>query len=70
MNTENYYKDKYNPSKAWGVTKLKGGYYLKQYIKGKQMGRGVKTSKSYLNQVGILEFDKIDNIAKHGGGLI
>ena len=70
MNNRNYYKDRYNPSKVWEVTKLKGGYYLKQYIKGKQMGRGVKTSKSYLNQVGILEFDKIDNIAKHGGGLV
>nr|DAF72354.1 MAG TPA: hypothetical protein [Caudoviricetes sp.] len=50
------YQDKYNPCKTWEVTKLKGGYYLKQFIKGKQFGSGIKTSKKYLKEVGILDF--------------
>ena len=62
MDNRNYYIDRYNPCKVWEVTKLKGGYYLRQYIKGKQMCRGVKVSKSYLKQVGILGFDKIESI--------
>ena len=35
-----YYKDRYNDNKVWEVVKLSGGYYLRQYICGKQFGRG------------------------------
>ena len=35
-----YYKDRYNDNKVWEVVKLRGGYYLRQYICGKQFGRG------------------------------
>nr|DAG17557.1 MAG TPA: hypothetical protein [Bacteriophage sp.] len=53
------YQDPYNPIKTWEITKLKGGYYLRQFIKGKQFGRGIKTTKSYLEQIGIFNMDCI-----------
>ena len=43
--------DKYNSSKEWEVIKLSGGYYLKQYIKGKQFGRGFRTTKKYIESI-------------------
>lgn len=55
-----YYLDRYNFRKIWEVSKLKGGYYLRQYINGKQFGKGFKTSKKYIEQVGIFDFDKVD----------
>lgn len=33
-----FYQDRWNPDKTWEVVKLVGGYYLRQYIKGKQFG--------------------------------
>lgn len=44
-------KDKYNDFKEWEIIKLSGGYYLKEYIKGKQFGRGFKTSKKYIENI-------------------
>ena len=44
------FKDKYNDYKEWEIIKLNGGYYLKQYIKGKQFGRGFKTSKKWIEK--------------------
>ncbi|SKA08781.1 hypothetical protein SAMN02745174_02512 [Cetobacterium ceti] len=41
-------QDKYNPIKTWEITKLKGGYYLKQFISGKQFGSGIRTTKKWL----------------------
>lgn len=32
--------------KVWEVVKLDGGYYLRQYVSGKQFGRGLRTAKS------------------------
>ena len=32
-----------------------GGYYLRQYISGRQHGRGIRTTKNYLEQIGILD---------------
>ena len=43
--------DKYNSSKEWEVIKLSGGYYLKQYVKGKQFGRGFRTTKKYIESI-------------------
>ena len=43
--------DKYNSSKEWEIIKLSGGYYLKQYIRGKQFGRGFRTSKRYIENI-------------------
>lgn len=54
-----FYKDTYNPFKKWEVVTLKGGYYVRQYIKGVQFGRGVKTSKKFLNNVGILKMEEV-----------
>ena len=55
-----YYLDRYNHFKIWEVSKLKGGYYLRQYIHGKQFGKGLKTSRKYIKRIGILDFDKVD----------
>ena len=48
------YQDPYN-NKIWEVIKLNGGYYLKQFIKGKQFGRGLRTTKKNLEKMGILK---------------
>lgn len=39
------------------VIKMKGGYYLKQYINGRQFGRGIRTSKKYISSIGIFDFE-------------
>ena len=44
-------KDKYNDSKSWEIIKLSGGYYLKQYICGKQFGRGIRTTKKFIMHI-------------------
>lgn len=44
-------KDRYNDFKEWEIIKLSGGYYLKQYIRGKQFGRGFRTSKRYIESI-------------------
>lgn len=57
-----FYQDKYNNHKIWEVVKLSGGYYLKQYINGKQFGRGIRTTKKYIQKIGIFEFKPIGMI--------
>ena len=57
-----FYRDKWNPDKTWEVAKLVGGYYLRQYIKGNQFGRGVKTSKKFIESIGIFGFEKVSGI--------
>lgn len=49
------YQDKYNPKKTWEVTSISHGFYLRQYICDKQFGRGLKTSREYLKNIGILD---------------
>ncbi|MCF2611790.1 hypothetical protein [Fusobacterium perfoetens] len=44
-------KDRYNDFKEWEIIKLSGGYYLKQYVKGKQFGRGFRTTKKYIESI-------------------
>lgn len=57
-----YYMDRYNNNKIWQVSILKGGYYLRQYIKGIQFGRGLKCSKKFITSIGILDYEKINVI--------
>lgn len=55
-----FYRDKYNENKVWEVVTLSGyNYYLRQYIKGTQSGRGLRCTKQYIKQIGILDFEKI-----------
>lgn len=57
-----YYRDCWNEKKVWEVVKLVGGYYLRQYISGKQVGRGVRTTKGFIKSLGVLEFEKVGGI--------
>ena len=54
-----YYRNKYNSNKVWEVVKLEGGYYLRQYVCGKQIGRGLRTTKRFIKSLGILDFKVI-----------
>lgn len=64
------YQDPYNSIKTWEVTELSGGYYLKQFIKGKQFGRGSRTTKKHLKEMGIFEMSciKVIDNWKEGNG--
>ena len=44
-------QDKYNDIKIWEVTKLSGGFYLKQFIDGKQFGSGIRTTKKWIESI-------------------
>lgn len=57
-----FYQDKWNQNKIWEVAKLVGGYYLRQYINGRQIGRGLRTTKKYIQSIGIFEFEKAGGI--------
>lgn len=59
MIRRDFYKDTYNGNKVWEVATLSGGYYLRQYICGKQFGRGVRTTKRKLKEIGILQMEKL-----------
>ncbi len=54
-----WYQDRYNDKKIWEVVKLVGGYYLRQYIDGKQFGKGMKTSKRFIESIGIFGFEEV-----------
>lgn len=54
-----FYKDRWNQNKVWEVAELIGGYYLRQYICGEQWGRGLKTTKKFIQSIGIFEFEQI-----------
>lgn len=56
-----YYLDKYNNKKIWEVTELSHGIYLRQYIGGRKFGRGVRTNKAKLKDIGITEMEVIKN---------
>ena len=56
-----YYLDKYNNKKIWEVTELSHGIYLRQYICGRKFGRGVRTNKAKLKDIGIIEMEVIKN---------
>lgn len=54
-----FYKDKWNSQKVWEVTKLSGGFYLRQYICGEQWGKGLKTTKRFIQSLGIFDFEQV-----------
>lgn len=56
--TREFYIDKFNPKKVWEVAYLNGGgLYLRQYIAGRQWGKGIKTTKKFVKSIGIFDFD-------------
>ena len=55
-----FYQDRWNENKIWEVVKLVGGYYLRQYINGKQFGRGIKTTKKFIQSIGIFDFEVVN----------
>lgn len=57
-----YYRDRWNEKKVWEVVKLVGGYYLRQYISGQQVRRGMKTSKKFIKSIGVFEFEEVGGI--------
>lgn len=59
----NYYRDRWNEKKVWEVAKLVGGYYLRQYISGQLVGRGMKTSMKFIKSIGVFEFEEVGGIA-------
>lgn len=60
MLKRDFYQDPYNDKKVWEVVNLKGGYYLRQYICKKQFGKGIRTTKRHLSDIGILNYCKIE----------
>lgn len=40
---------------------MEGAYYLRQYINGHKWGRGLRTTKSYIREIGIFEFEEINS---------
>lgn len=58
-----FYQDRWNPDKTWEVVKMAGGYYLRQYIKGKLFGRGVRTTKKFIENIGIFDFEKVEEVS-------
>lgn len=50
-----FFVDRYNANKIWEVTKLSGGnYYVKQWICGKQYGKGYRMYKRFIDEVGMM----------------
>lgn len=49
-----FIQDKYNTNKTWEVVKLSGGWYLRQYIKGKQFFKGARVTKKFLIDIGLI----------------
>lgn len=55
-----FYQDPYSDIKMWEVVKLRGGYYLRQYIGGRQFGKGIRTTKRFMKDIGIFDFQVIE----------
>ena len=58
-----FYRDKWNRNKVWEVAKLAGGYYLRQYISGDQVNRGLRTTKAFIQSIGIFDFEKVEGVS-------
>ncbi len=61
-----YYRDRYNTKKIWEVVKLSGGYYLRQYVSGRQIGKGLRTTKKFISDIGIFGFEEVKDFVKAG----
>lgn len=59
MVQKHLYQDKYNTKKTWIVCYMKGAMYLKQFIDGKQFGKGLRCTKAQIKQIGIFDFKRI-----------
>ncbi len=59
-------EDKYNKNKQWEITHLKGGYYLREFICGRQFGRGCRTTKKWLDETGIAYMKPVRVTIKKG----
>lgn len=57
-----FYQDKWNKNKVWEVAHLVGGYYLRQYVCGKQWGKGIRTTKKFIQSIGVFEFEQVAGI--------
>lgn len=57
-----FYRDRWNSDKILEVVKLVGGYYLRQYIKGVQFGRGLRTTRKHIASIGIFSFEELAGI--------
>lgn len=54
-----FYQDPWNTKKVWEVAKLSHGFYLRQYISGEQFGKGLRASKRFIRDIGILGFSEV-----------
>ncbi len=54
-----FYRDRWNNRKVWEVARLVGGYYLRQYVDGAQQGKGLRTTKRFIESIGIFEFERV-----------
>ena len=58
--TRKFFKDRYNANKTWEVVRLSGGnYYVRQYINGKQFGRGSRMHKKLIDEVGMMKGEQL-----------
>lgn len=57
-----FFKDQHNDRKIWEVVQMVGGYYLRQYISGRQFGRGIRTTKKHIENIGIFGFEQVPGI--------
>lgn len=57
-----YYQDTYNPVKRWEVTQLSGGMYLRQFISGVQFGKGLRTTKKWIHEIGIDQMEQVEGV--------
>ena len=57
-----FYQDRWNEKKVWEVVKLVGGFYLRQYIDGRQQGRCLRTTKKFIKSIGILDFQEVAGV--------
>jgi hypothetical protein len=52
-------QDKYNHKKTWEINYISHGLYLKQFIYGKQYGRGCRVSMKWLKELGLLDMQPL-----------
>ena len=58
--TRKFFRDQYNATKVWEVVRLSGGnYYVRQYINGKQFGRGSRMHKKLIDEVGMMKGEQL-----------
>ena len=66
MAQRKFYQDRWNEKKVREVVRLVGGFYLRQYIDGRQQGRGLRTTKKFIKSIGILDFQEVAGVKGQG----